>query len=139
MATARAQHGGTVLCAIEVTPEEISAYGVFDVEPVPDGDNPDVLKVNGMVEKPKPGTAAYCNTLKSTTSKNACLKQVHAQATPKKAPTSATTKAKTKKLSAPADTAAQLNAPASAPAATSTPAQTPSQTVAVPPLPQKTI
>ena len=53
MATVRAEHGGTVLCAIEVTPEEISAYGVFDVEPLADGDNPDVLKVNGMVEKPK--------------------------------------------------------------------------------------
>jgi UTP--glucose-1-phosphate uridylyltransferase len=53
MSTVRAEHGGTVLCAIEVTPEEISAYGVFDVEPVQDGDNPDVLKVNGMVEKPR--------------------------------------------------------------------------------------
>jgi UTP--glucose-1-phosphate uridylyltransferase len=53
MAQVRAEHGGTVLCAIEVTPEEIGAYGVFDVESVADGDNPDVLKVNGMVEKPK--------------------------------------------------------------------------------------
>ena len=53
MSKVRADHGGTVLCAIEVAPEEISAYGVFDVEPGPDGDNPDVLKVNGMVEKPK--------------------------------------------------------------------------------------
>jgi UTP--glucose-1-phosphate uridylyltransferase len=53
MATVRAEHGGTVLCAIEVTPEEISAYGVFDVEPVAEGNNTDVLKVNGMVEKPK--------------------------------------------------------------------------------------
>jgi UTP--glucose-1-phosphate uridylyltransferase len=56
MAKVRAQRGGTVLCAIEVTPEEISAYGVFDVEPVPGDesqDNRDVLKVNGMVEKPK--------------------------------------------------------------------------------------
>jgi UTP--glucose-1-phosphate uridylyltransferase len=53
MSKVRARHGGTVLCAIEVTPEEISAYGVFDVEPVPDDDNPDVLKVKGMVEKPK--------------------------------------------------------------------------------------
>src|SRR5258708_2426101 len=57
MSQVRAQHGGTVLCAIEVSPEEIGAYGVFDVEPVPDGDNPDVLKVNGMVEKPKAGEA----------------------------------------------------------------------------------
>ncbi|RFD23851.1 UDP-glucose pyrophosphorylase [Mycobacterium uberis] len=53
MSKVRARHGGTVLCAIEVTLEEISAYGVFDVEQVPGGDNPDVLKVIGMVEKPK--------------------------------------------------------------------------------------
>ncbi|BCO45347.1 UDP-glucose pyrophosphorylase [Mycobacterium intracellulare M.i.198] len=53
MSKVRAHHGGTVLCAIEVTPEEISAYGVFDVEPVPDDENPDVLRVKSMVEKPK--------------------------------------------------------------------------------------
>lgn len=53
MSKVRADRGGTVLCAIEVSPEEVSAYGVFDVEPVPDTDNPDVLKVVGMVEKPK--------------------------------------------------------------------------------------
>jgi UTP--glucose-1-phosphate uridylyltransferase len=53
MSKVRADYGGTVLCAIEVTPEEISAYGVFDVEPVAGSENPDVLKVNGMVEKPK--------------------------------------------------------------------------------------
>lgn len=52
MSQVRAQHGGTVLCAIEVSPEEISAYGVFDVEPVADGVD-DVLRVKGMVEKPK--------------------------------------------------------------------------------------
>lgn len=53
MAKVRARLGGTVLCAIEVTPEEISSYGVFDVEPVPDAGSPDVLRVKGMVEKPK--------------------------------------------------------------------------------------
>ncbi|BBZ51235.1 UTP--glucose-1-phosphate uridylyltransferase [Mycobacterium heidelbergense] len=54
MSKVRAQRGGTVLCAIEVPPEEISAYGVFDVEPAPGfSDNPDVLRVKGMVEKPK--------------------------------------------------------------------------------------
>ncbi|WP_067967994.1 UTP--glucose-1-phosphate uridylyltransferase [Mycolicibacter icosiumassiliensis] len=53
MSKVRARRGGTVLCAIEVSPEEVSAYGVFDVEPLPDGDNPDVLRVRGMVEKPK--------------------------------------------------------------------------------------
>jgi UTP--glucose-1-phosphate uridylyltransferase len=53
MSQVRAEYGGTVLCAIEVTPEEISAYGVFDVEPIPGSASADVLKVNGMVEKPR--------------------------------------------------------------------------------------
>ena len=57
MAKVRAQRGGTVLCAIEVTPEEIGAYGVFDVEALPGSDNPDVLRVRGMVEKPPAGQA----------------------------------------------------------------------------------
>ncbi|MGF2946832.1 UTP--glucose-1-phosphate uridylyltransferase [Mycobacterium sp. Lab-001] len=52
MAKVRADYGGTVLCAIEVAPDEISAYGVFDVDPADGSDNPDVLKVKGMVEKP---------------------------------------------------------------------------------------
>ncbi|MGC5025197.1 UTP--glucose-1-phosphate uridylyltransferase [Tsukamurella sp. DT100] len=53
MAKVREKRGGSVLCAIEVSPEQISSYGAFDVEIVPDATNPDVLKVNGMVEKPK--------------------------------------------------------------------------------------
>ena len=53
MSRVRAKRGGSVLCAIEVPRDEISAYGVFDVEIVPDAVNPNVLKVNGMVEKPK--------------------------------------------------------------------------------------
>ncbi|MGF2953178.1 UTP--glucose-1-phosphate uridylyltransferase [Mycobacterium sp. THU-M116] len=52
MAKVRADYGGTVLCAIEVAPDEIGAYGVFDVDPADGSDNPDVLKVKGMVEKP---------------------------------------------------------------------------------------
>jgi hypothetical protein len=87
--------------------------------------------------KPKPGTSAYCNTLKSATSKSACLKRVHAQAATPKAPTATSThKAKPKKLdAAKADTSAQLTPP---PAPTP---QSPSQpqSVNVPPLPQKTI
>jgi len=51
MAQVRAERGGTVLCAIEVSPKEVSAYGVFDVEA--EGSDPDVLRVKGMVEKPK--------------------------------------------------------------------------------------
>jgi len=80
--------------------------------------------------KPKPGTSAYCNTLKSSTSKSSCLKRVHASA---KAPHKA---AKAKKVDpAKTDTSAQYSPPAA------TPTQSPStsQTVAVPPLPQKTI
>ncbi|MDQ3405716.1 MAG: UTP--glucose-1-phosphate uridylyltransferase [Actinomycetota bacterium] len=49
MAAVRAQYGGSVLCAFDIPREQISAYGVFDVE---DTDDNDVKKVNGMVEKP---------------------------------------------------------------------------------------
>jgi UTP--glucose-1-phosphate uridylyltransferase len=54
MARTRAEHGGTVLCAFDIPKAEISPYGVFDVE---DTDDPDVKKVNGMVEKPAPEDA----------------------------------------------------------------------------------
>lgn len=52
MEQVRVTHGGSVLCAIEVPGDKISAYGVFDVEAVPDAQTPDVLRVKGMVEKP---------------------------------------------------------------------------------------
>jgi hypothetical protein len=83
--------------------------------------------------KPKPGTTAYCQTLKSASSRSACLKKLHAQATPKAAPTK---KAKKPSTTAPKPQpdAAQL-APSAA-----VPAPAPSGgSVAVPPLPQKTI
>lgn len=88
------------------------------------------------IAKPKPGTAAYCNTLKSATSKSACLKRVHAQAATPKAPSAPTTHKKpTKKpeMTKPADTSASVTpaAPASG--------MSPPQTINVPPLPQKTI
>ncbi|NKY34407.1 UTP--glucose-1-phosphate uridylyltransferase [Nocardia speluncae] len=48
----RRKRGGSVLCAIDVPADQVSAYGVFDVAPVPDAVNPDVMRVKGMVEKP---------------------------------------------------------------------------------------
>lgn len=57
MSKVRAEFGGSVLCAIEVPLDEISAYGVFDVEPVSASGDPDVMRVRGMVEKPDPGKA----------------------------------------------------------------------------------
>ncbi|MBY0288118.1 MAG: UTP--glucose-1-phosphate uridylyltransferase [Mycobacteriaceae bacterium] len=57
MSKVRAKRGGSVLCAIEVPNDEISAYGVFDVEPVTDTNNPNVMRVKGMFEKPKPEDA----------------------------------------------------------------------------------
>ena len=57
MAKVRAKRGGTVLCAIEVEPDEVSSYGVFDVEPALDASSPDILRVKGMVEKPAPDKA----------------------------------------------------------------------------------
>jgi hypothetical protein len=87
--------------------------------------------------KSKPGTTAYCQTLKSSTSRSACMKKLHAQATPKAAPT--TTKKKTKKTTT---AATQPEVGQLAPPAASSPAPAPAPTggtVAVPPLPQKTI
>ena len=87
--------------------------------------------------KPKPGTTAYCQTLKSSTSRSACMKKLHAQATPKAAPT--TTKKKTKKTTT---ATTQPEVGQLAPPAASSPAPAPAPTggtVAVPPLPQKTI
>jgi len=57
MAEVRAEYGGTVLCAIEVSPAEVSAYGVFDVEAEPGSASPDVMRVRGMVEKPPAASA----------------------------------------------------------------------------------
>ncbi|GGK49255.1 UTP--glucose-1-phosphate uridylyltransferase [Nocardia camponoti] len=51
MSRVRAELGGSVLCAIDVPKEQVSAYGVFDVEAV-EGADADVLRVRGMVEKP---------------------------------------------------------------------------------------
>jgi hypothetical protein len=93
--------------------------------------------------KPKPGTSAYCQTLKSSTSRSACLKKVTvAKAQPKASPktsTKTTSKAKTKtKKPAPASApkqadSAQLPPPATTPPA---PAAAPaSGTIAIPPLP----
>jgi hypothetical protein len=87
--------------------------------------------------KAKPGTTAYCQTLKSSSSRSACMKKLHAQVTPKAAPT---TKKKTKKTTTAA-TQPEVGQLAPPPA-TSSPAPAPAPTggaVAVPPLPQKTI
>ncbi|MCP3800280.1 UTP--glucose-1-phosphate uridylyltransferase [Allokutzneria sp. A3M-2-11 16] len=49
MSAVRERFGGSVLLAIEVPREAVSAYGVFDVD---DTDEPDVKRLKGMVEKP---------------------------------------------------------------------------------------
>ncbi|WP_016696711.1 UTP--glucose-1-phosphate uridylyltransferase [Actinoalloteichus spitiensis] len=54
MAEVRERFGGSVLCAFDIPREQISAYGVFEVE---DTGVEDVLRVHGMVEKPAPEDA----------------------------------------------------------------------------------
>ncbi|MBM3649212.1 MAG: hypothetical protein FJX11_15615 [Alphaproteobacteria bacterium] len=83
--------------------------------------------------KPKPGTAAYCQSLKTSSARSACLKKISARSAPKAAPT--TTAKKTKKTT-PTTTPKQPDVGQLAP-----PAAVPSSggAVAVPPLPQKTI
>jgi hypothetical protein len=93
--------------------------------------------------KAKPGTTAYCQTLKSASSRSSCLKKLHAQASTKSTPTTAAKK--TKKPST-TTTAPPSGAPKTPPDAAQlspqpvTPTPAPSGgSVAVPPLPQKTI
>lgn len=60
MADVRAKLGGSVLCAFEVSPEEVFNYGVFDVREVDADSGLDadrVKRVVGMVEKPDPADA----------------------------------------------------------------------------------
>jgi hypothetical protein len=86
--------------------------------------------------KPKPGTSAYCQTLKSASSRSSCLKKVSAAKAKPKTKTASKAKPKkpTKATSAPKQPdSAQLAPPAAAPTAA------PAGTVAVPPLPSKTI
>ena len=92
--------------------------------------------------KPKPGTAAYCQSLKSASSRSSCLKKVSAKSAPKApaATTSTTTAKKTKKSPATPAAAKQPDVGQLAPPAyTPAPAPASNGTVAVPPLPQKTI
>jgi hypothetical protein len=89
------------------------------------------------IAKPKPGTTAYCNTLKSANSRSACLKRVHASAPKAPATTATAKKTKTKKLdAAKSDSSASLT---DSPAVTPVQAPASPQTVSIPPLPQKTI
>jgi hypothetical protein len=87
--------------------------------------------------KPKPGTAAYCQSLKTSSSRSSCLKKLSAKSSPK-APTTASAKKTKKTKTAPASIepkqpdVGQLTAPTPTAAA-------PTGAVAVPPLPQKTI
>ena len=58
MAKVRERFGGTVLCAYEGPGDDISSYGVFDVEPTGiESDEGSVMRVKGMVEKPDPKDA----------------------------------------------------------------------------------
>lgn len=89
--------------------------------------------------KPKPGTSAHCQTLKSASSRSACLKKVTvAKAQPKATPKTSTKATSKTKKPAPASAAkpadsAQLPPPAATPPA---PAAAPtSGTIAIPPLP----
>lgn len=80
--------------------------------------------------KPKSGTAAYCNKMKSASQRNACLKNIKvAKAQP------------SKKAKKPAATPAPKSPDVGqlAPSAPAAPTAAPSGPVSVPPLPSKTI
>ena len=54
MIEAREKFGGSVLLLMEVSPAEIGAYGWAAVTPT---DEPDIVRVTSLVEKPAPGTS----------------------------------------------------------------------------------
>jgi len=81
--------------------------------------------------KPKAGTAASCNKIKSSSQRSACLKKVQVA----KAPSKKTKKTTTTPAAPKSPEVGQLNAPAAAPTA----AAPSSGPVSVPPLPSKTI
>ncbi len=54
MIAAHARFGGSVLCLMEVSPQDIHLYGCAAVE---ETDMDGVVRVTGLVEKPAPGTA----------------------------------------------------------------------------------
>jgi UTP--glucose-1-phosphate uridylyltransferase len=55
MLEVQAQRSANVIALLEVDPSSAHLYGVATAEPT---DDPDVLRITGMVEKPAPGTAA---------------------------------------------------------------------------------
>jgi len=89
--------------------------------------------------KPKPGTAAYCQGLKTSSSRSSCLKKVSASAKSTTKASATTTAKKTKKAPATPAAPKQPDVGQLQPSYTPAPAAAPSGTVAVPPLPQKTI
>lgn len=54
MLRVQADHGGSVLCLMEVPQSQIHLYGCAAVQPVPGSD---AVRVTDLVEKPEPGTA----------------------------------------------------------------------------------
>ena len=48
-------HGASVIALLEVDPSATHLYGIATVEPI--GDDPDVVRITGLVEKPTQGTA----------------------------------------------------------------------------------
>lgn len=55
MIAAHEQRNASVVALLEVDPAQVHQYGVATVEPL--GEDPDVVRVTGLVEKPAPGTA----------------------------------------------------------------------------------
>jgi hypothetical protein len=85
--------------------------------------------------KHKPGTSAYCNSLKSASQRSSCLKRIQTAKVTKPAHPAG----KTKKPAPAAATAASADPTAPTPAPAQMSAPSAGSSVAVPPLPQKTI
>jgi hypothetical protein len=57
MLKVRAERGGSVVALLEVPREQVHLYGCAAIEPPSEGDDPDVVQITGLVEKPSPDDA----------------------------------------------------------------------------------
>jgi hypothetical protein len=89
--------------------------------------------------KPKQGTAAYCNSLKTAAKKDACHKRIAQAKSPSAEPKAKTKTTKNKKTTTAPKNDTTASAPPVLSAPAPAPAPAPTSTVAVPPLPHKTI
>ena len=53
------KHRGCIVATQAIAPSEVDRFGILDVSPVPDGSTKRVLRVNGLIERPRTGSVPF--------------------------------------------------------------------------------